>query len=122
MEPSGLVCARTGRRANSAARQKSFSRCIKRVDKQYPCQNCDSLASFRQARQTICPFVLVVVLVLDVLGFCGEKGIPVMILFDRSEGETSAFLEYEQEHEALSPTGSSYFQRPVSLQRRIRGV
>jgi len=35
--------------------------------------------------------VLVVVLVLDVLGFCGEKGIPVMILFDGSEGETSAF-------------------------------
>jgi len=68
--------------------------------------------------------VLVVVLVLDVLGFCGEKGIPVMILFDRSEGETSAFLEYEQEHEheALFPTGSSYFQRPVSPQRRIPGV
>jgi hypothetical protein len=32
-------------------------------------------------------------------------------------------LEYEQEHEhaALLPTGSSYFQRPVSLQRRMRG-
>jgi len=36
--------------------------------------------------------VLVVVLVLDVFGLCGEKGIrSVMILFDRSDGETSAF-------------------------------
>ena len=37
--------------------------------------------------------VLVVVLVLDLLGFCGEKGIrlPVMILFYSSDGETSAF-------------------------------
>jgi hypothetical protein len=40
--------------------------------------------------------LLVVVLVLDLLRFCGEKGIrfPLMILFNltRSEGETSAFL------------------------------
>ena len=36
--------------------------------------------------------VLVVVLVLDVLGLCGEKGVrSVMILFDRSDRETSAF-------------------------------
>ena len=36
--------------------------------------------------------VLVVVLVLDVLGFCGENGVrSVMILFDRCDGETSAF-------------------------------
>ena len=35
-----------------------------------------------------CPFVLV----RDVLGFCGEKKIlSVVILFDRSDGETSAF-------------------------------
>jgi len=45
-------------------------------------------------RKIGCPFVLVlvVVLVLDVLGFCGEKEIPsIMILFYRSDGETSAF-------------------------------
>jgi hypothetical protein len=36
--------------------------------------------------------VLVVVLVLDVFGLCGEKGIrSLIILFDRSDGETSAF-------------------------------
>jgi hypothetical protein len=29
-------------------------------------------------------------------------------------------VEQEHEHEALFPTGSSYFQRPVSLQRSIR--
>ena len=58
------------------------------------------------------------------VGLLRRMGIPVMILFDRSEGETSAFLEYEQEHEheALFPTGSSYFQRPVSAQRRIPGM
>jgi hypothetical protein len=38
--------------------------------------------------------VLVVVLVLDGLGFCGEKEIPsVMILFDRSDGETDLEVE-----------------------------
>jgi hypothetical protein len=37
--------------------------------------------------------VLVVVLVLDLLGFCGKKGIrfPIMILFNGSDSETSAF-------------------------------
>jgi hypothetical protein len=34
--------------------------------------------------------VLVVVLVLDLLGFCDEKEVPsVVILFDRSDGEIS---------------------------------
>jgi hypothetical protein len=43
-----------------------------------------------------CPFVLVLVVVLDVLGFCGEKDIPsVMILFDRSDSEISAFSQYD---------------------------
>jgi hypothetical protein len=44
--------------------------------------------------------VLVVVLVLDVLGLCGKKGVrSVMILFDRSDRETSCVLEHEHEHE-----------------------
>jgi hypothetical protein len=40
-------------------------------------------------------------IVLDLLGFCGEEGIrfPLVILFNRSDSETSAFLEHEQEHE-----------------------
>src|SRR5215469_8804096 len=52
-EASGFVCACTRRGANRAARQKNFSLCIKRVDKQYPCQKFDRLAGFRQARQTV---------------------------------------------------------------------
>ena len=52
---------------------------------------------------------------------------PVMILFDRSEGETSPFstragARVRARGITLFPTGSSYFKRPVSLQRRIRGV
>jgi hypothetical protein len=36
--------------------------------------------------------VLVVVVVLDVFGLCGDKGVrSVMILFDRSDRETPAF-------------------------------
>jgi hypothetical protein len=48
-----------------------------------PASPCDYL---------VLELVLVVVLVLDVFGLCGEKGIrSIMILFDRSDGETSAF-------------------------------
>ena len=45
--------------------------------------------------------VLVVVLVLDLLDFCSEKGIrfPVMILFRRSDGGDIRVLEHEHEHE-----------------------
>jgi hypothetical protein len=56
--------------------------------------------------------VLVVVLVFGVVGFCGEKGIrfpPMMILFNRSDGETSAF----------SGTGTS---RSTSTSPRLRDL
>ena len=55
--------------------------------------------------------VLVVGLVLDVLGLCGEKGIrSLIILFDRSDGETSAFS-------STSTTTSTSTKGPPSLFR-----
>jgi hypothetical protein len=55
--------------------------------------------------------VLVVVLVLDLLGLCSEKGIrfPIMILFNRSDSETSASSSTStrsERGEAHAPTHS----------------
>jgi hypothetical protein len=62
--------------------------------------------------------VLVVVLVLDVLGLCGEKGVrSVMILFDRSAGETSAFSSTSTSTSTKGqPRLSSVSASPLKLQ------